>query len=102
MADNECSMISPMLITVVEGEACHFCAEAVDVLRGLADDYSLVVRTIDLRSPEGGALMRRHGAGMTPLVLVNGEFFSHGRLPQRKLKRFLTDRYDASLSEPVG
>jgi hypothetical protein len=95
-------MISPTLVTVVEGEACHFCAEAVEVLLGLGNDYPLVVRTVDIRGPEGGALMRRHGAAMTPLVLLDGKFFSHGRLPQRKLRRFLTDRYDAALSEPVG
>ena len=102
MSGIECSVISPMFVTVVEDEACRFCAEAAEVLVQLAEDYPLVVRTIGIRTPEGDDLMRRHGAVMTPLVLADGKVFSQGRLPQRMLRRLLADRYDTALSEPAG
>jgi thiol-disulfide isomerase/thioredoxin len=83
-------------VTVVESEACHFCDDAHRVLEGLASAYPLSVRAIDVRGDEGGQLMRRHRAAMSPLVLVDGVFFSQGRLPRRKLTKLLTQRYGAS------
>ena len=35
---------------------------------------------------------------MTPLVLVDDEFFSHGRLPRRKLAKLLIERHGAALA----
>jgi len=43
-------------------------------------------------SPAGQALLHRHGTGMFPLVLVDGAFFSAGRLARRKLARLLAGR----------
>lgn len=82
-------------LTVVESEACHFCDDARRVLADLAAAYPLTVEAIDARSPAGTALMRVHRASMSPLVLVDGVFFSHGRLPRRKLLKLLTARYGA-------
>lgn len=80
-------------VTVVESPACHFCAEAHDVLAELAATYPLVVDTVDARSETGRLLMARHRAALSPLVLLDGAFFSHGRLPRRKLTKVLTGRY---------
>ena len=91
----------PVHITVVESEACHFCADAHDVLAGLAVTSPLTVETVDVRSQAGRALMARHRAAMTPLVLLEGEFFSSGRLPRRKLEKVLTAR-GAPLSQLGG
>ncbi len=35
---------------------------------------------------------RRTGPGMFPLVLVDGAFFSVGRLPRKKLRKLLVAR----------
>lgn len=78
--------------TVVESEACHFCDDARQVLRQVAARYPIEVRTIDVRSPEGERLMRAHRAAMSPLVLLDGAFFSNGRLPRRKLAKVLGQR----------
>lgn len=83
----------PTRITVVEGEACHFCDDAQQALRELAARYPLTVETVDLRSETGQQLMHVHRASMTPLVLVDGDFFSHGRLPRRKLVKLLEQRH---------
>lgn len=82
-----------ILVTVVESEACHFCVDARRVLAALAVDFPLVVDTVDIRSETGRQLMARHRAAMSPLVLIDGAFFSNGRLPRRKLARLLDQRF---------
>ena len=80
----------PVQVTVVQSPSCHYCADAHQALKQLADDgHPVEVTTLDVRDPAGQELMRRHGAAMSPLVLVDGAFFSQGRLPRRKLARLL-------------
>lgn len=88
-------------ITVVESEACHFCEDAQRALAALSASYPLDVESVDVRSEEGGRLMRVHRATMSPLVLLDGEFFSNGRLPRRKLSKLL-DRRRSADAGPVG
>lgn len=95
-SENGVGSTTSMQVTVVESEACHFCEDARAALAGLATAYPLTVRTLDIRSVEGTQLMQAHRASMSPLVLVDGTFFSHGRLPRRKLLKLLTDRYGAA------
>lgn len=83
---------APARITVVESEACHFCEDAHRALSELAARYPLTVETVDVRSETGQRLMKVHRASMNPLVLVDGDFFSHGRLPRRKFVRLLEQR----------
>lgn len=83
-------------VTVVESEACHFCEDARRVMTDLAAAYPLTIETVDVRTPAGTKLMQEHRASMSPLVLVDGVFFSHGRLPRRKLQKLLTGRYGAT------
>lgn len=92
----------PARIMLVESEACHFCDDAHRVLADLAETYPLVVETLDVRSDIGQRLMQAHRASMSPLVLLDGEFFSAGRLPRRKLSKSLGKRHiTASVSAPV-
>lgn len=81
--------IEPAHVTVVRTPACHFCEQAQAVLAELGREYPLTVELIQAASPAGQAVLRRHRAGMFPLVLVNGAFFSAGRLPRRKLAHLL-------------
>lgn len=88
-------------VTVVETDGCHLCADAHNVLDELARrGYPIEVSTLDLRSPEGNALVQHHRAALSPLVLVEGRFFSHGRLPRGRLSRLLEDRLPAQ--RPAG
>lgn len=86
---------APVRVTVVESEACHFCADAQQVLFEAAANYPLELRTVNVRSPEGAKLMQAHRATMSPLVLLDGAFFSNGRLPRRKLAKVLGQRFAA-------
>lgn len=79
-------------VTVVTTPACHLCADAQATLAVLARDHPLTVRVVDASSQSGQALVRQHGTGMFPLVVLDGVFFSAGRLPRRKLARVLSGR----------
>ena len=79
----------PTNVTVVHSAACHFCEDAIIALKELGQDYPLTIETIDAANPHGEALMRRHRAPMYPLVLVEGAFFSVGRLPRNKFRQTL-------------
>lgn len=85
-------------ITVVDAPACHLCEDAVEALASMAAEYPLAVTWIAGGSPEGQALMARHRAPMSPMVLVDGELFSWGRLPRKKLRRLLDARVPARVA----
>lgn len=89
-------------VTVVESEACHFCADAHAALEQIARDHPLAIESIDVRTPQGMALVQHHRASLSPLVLVDGQFFSHGRLPRRKLRRLLETRAATRARRTVG
>lgn len=76
-------------VTLVRTPACHFCDDAAQALAALAVEHPLAFSTVDLESAEGAALIARHRPAMNPLVLLDGEFFSAGRLPRKKLARLL-------------
>lgn len=81
-------------ITIVESSGCHFCVDAHEVLDELSQQYPLRVITLDVHTDRGRDLMASHRAALSPLVLLDGEFFSHGRLPRRKLAKVLARRFD--------
>lgn len=87
--------IEPARVTVVHTPTCHFCEQAQAVLAELGQSYPLTVELIAAASPAGQALLRRHRTGMFPLVLVDGSFFSAGRLPRRKLAHLLAGSFQA-------
>ena len=92
----------PVRVTVVEASACHYCADAHQVLAELASTYPLVVDTVDARTDVGRLLMAQHLAAMSPLVLLDGAFFSHGRLPRRKLTKVLAGRYGTPAADAIA
>lgn len=76
-------------ITVVRTTACHLCADAQDALAELGRSFPIRVKVLDLDTEHGQALVGAHRPTMFPLVLVDGVFFSAGRLPRRKLRALL-------------
>ena len=79
----------PTAVTVVHSAACHFCEDAIVALRELGQEYPLTIETIDAADPRGEEMMRVHRVPMYPLVLVDGTFFSVGRLPRNKFRQRL-------------
>ncbi|HET9655730.1 MAG TPA: hypothetical protein VFP72_10275 [Kineosporiaceae bacterium] len=92
---------APVEITIVQAPGCHFCDDADEAVQGLAEQYAITLRLVDVRSAQGQALVTRHRPAMNPLVLVGGEFFSAGRLPRGKLRKLL-DRSAPRLTAQVG
>jgi hypothetical protein len=78
-----------MRVTVVHTDACHLCDDARQVLAQLATEYPLRIELVDAGSTHGQQLMAVHRAGMYPMVLLEGEFLSAGRLPRGRLRHLL-------------
>ncbi len=76
-------------------EQCGFCTQAKEMLDRLAVEYGFSVSTLDLGSPEGQALAVRGGVLFPPGIFLDGEPFSYGRPPERKLRRELELRLNA-------
>ena len=72
-------------VTLVGSPGCHYCADAEQALddAGIA---SAQIEHVDAATAQGRALLARHRAPMLPLVLLDGTFFSSGRLPRNKLR----------------
>ena len=79
-------------VTVVPAPACHFCEDADEALAELASAFAFDLERVPAESPEGLRLIAVHRPALNPLVLVDGAYFSAGRLPRKKLVRLLTDR----------
>ena len=79
-------------VTVVHTDACHFCEDAQDALAEIARELPLRLELIPATSAAGAQLVRAHRPAMFPLVLVDGAYFSVGRLPRRKLRTVLAGR----------
>lgn len=75
-------------VVVVTSPACHLCEDAVTVLEQLDPDQ-LVLTVVQAVSPDGRRLVERHRPAMFPLVIVDDDFFSAGRVPRRKLDKLL-------------
>ena len=87
----------PVEVTVVEAPACHLCEDAKSTLAVLAQSHAMTVHVVSIDGEPGRTLMQQHRAPMSPLVLLDGAYFSSGRLPRRKLERRLAkDRLGAS------
>jgi hypothetical protein len=79
----------PVVITVVEAPACHLCEDAKSALAVLAVSYPMTINVVSMTEQPGRSLMQTHRAPMSPLVLLDGAYFSSGRLPRRKLEKRL-------------
>jgi glutaredoxin len=83
---------TPAQVTLVTSPACHFCHDAETALAEIGKELPLSITRLDLRSPEGSELVQRHRAAMSPLVLIDGQFVSAGRLPRGKIRSLLAAR----------
>lgn len=87
-------------VTLVTAPGCHFCDDARQVLGAMADAGApLRIELVDATSPAGRDLLAAHRPAMNPLVLVDGAWFSAGRLPRRKLEALLARRETANTGE---
>ncbi|KQY47958.1 glutaredoxin [Cellulomonas sp. Root137] len=98
---NDQTSTPPVPVVVVHAEACHLCDDAVEALTELSRTLPLEVRVVELESAEGASLVAVHRPAMNPLVLVDGAYFSAGRLPRKKLVKVL-ERRSSQHNSSVG
>lgn len=79
-------------VTVVPSPACHFCEEAERTLDELAREFVFDLELVPIESPRGARLVAEHRPALNPLVLIDGAYFSAGRLSRKKLIKLLTTR----------
>lgn len=77
-------------ITIVTSADCAFCEQAKDVLARVGSEAAIVVREVPLDSAEGREISRSTAAPFPPVVLLDGEALSYGRLSERRLRKALT------------
>jgi hypothetical protein len=88
---------SATAITVIFAPACHFCEDAREALTEIAAGYPLTVTYVEADSARGRQLIAVHRPAMFPLILVSGNYFSVGRIPRKKLRKYL-DRNAAAVA----
>ncbi|MDP1877455.1 MAG: thioredoxin family protein [Actinomycetota bacterium] len=85
-------------VTIVASSGCHFCADAESAIAEIAREHPLHVTRVRFTSPEGSGLIQQFGASMSPLVLLDGEYVSSGRLPRGRLRKLLAEK--AAVRQP--
>ncbi len=87
-------------VTLITAPGCHFCDDARQTLGTMADAGAPIrVDLVEATSPAGRDLLAAHRPAMNPLVLVDGVWFSAGRLPRRKLEALLAQRVTTNTEE---
>lgn len=76
-------------ITIVTTADCVFCEQAKDVLARVGNEAAIVVREVPLDSAEGRQISQKAAALFPPVVLLDGEALSYGRLSERRLRKAL-------------
>lgn len=76
---------------LVTSPGCHYCDEAFDLLAELARATPMTIRTIPMTSDEGRSLIVRYRVPFPPILMIDSEFFGHGRISRRKLEALLAD-----------
>jgi len=89
-------------ITLVPSPACHFCEDAEQALAELAGRFTFELEIVPIESTMGARLFAEHRPPLSPLVLVDGAYFSAGRLPRKKLAKLLTARGTALVPTAGG
>jgi len=89
-------------VTVVPSPACHFCQDAEQALDDLAREFVFDLELVPIESPRGARLVAEHRPALNPLVLIDGAYFSAGRLPRKKLIKLLTTRGAARVPAAGG
>lgn len=79
-------------ITLLTSTACHLCEDAHDELAQRAARGELDLEVVHVDSDTGRHLVAAHRPTMFPLVLVDGQPFSSGRLSRGKLTKALAKR----------
>lgn len=75
-------------VTLIRPSGCAHCEQAKKALEKLKTDYhDLMIEEIEATTPEGQALIIKHGILSSPGILINDEFFAMGGASEKQLKK---------------
>jgi len=81
MTKNEIKMI------LVRNEGCVHCAQTKEILKKIQPEYpQLVVREVDMATPEGQELISKYSIMSSPGIIINGELFAMGGTTEKELR----------------
>lgn len=74
-------------LTLVTREGCVHCAQTKELLKKIQPEYpELVVKEVDLTTPEGQGLVSKYGIMSSPGIIINGELFAIGGTTEKELR----------------
>ncbi|MBI1888738.1 MAG: thioredoxin family protein [Candidatus Spechtbacteria bacterium] len=74
-------------VTLIRPSGCQHCVQVKGTLEKLKTDYpDLVLEEIEATTPEGQALITKHGILSSPGILINDEFFAMGGATEKQLR----------------
>lgn len=78
-------------VTLIRPSGCQHCVAVKATLEKMKSDYpELAIEEIDMTTPEGQALVQKHGILSSPGILINGELFAMGGTTEKQLR----ERFD--------
>lgn len=77
-------------VSVVTSPDCHLCNDALSLLGEFAAEGLLDLHVSSTETTQGRRLVAEHRPALFPLVVVNDEYFSAGRLSRGKLTKLLS------------
>ncbi|MEX1207900.1 MAG: hypothetical protein WEE36_04725 [Acidimicrobiia bacterium] len=86
---------------LISAPACHLCHDAAALLATMSGSYPLRVVELDCNSPEGRSVVNRLRTPFLPVLLIDGEYFGHGRISPRKLERHLASLFSDAAVSPI-
>lgn len=79
-------------ITLIRPSGCQHCVQVKRTLEKLKANYpDLIITEIEATTPEGQALIQKHGILSSPGILINDEFFAMGGATEKQLREKLEE-----------
>ena len=79
-------------VVLITTEDCQLCEQAKEVLARLKAEGLVRVREVPLELSEGRSIALAAAAPFPPVILLDGQVFSYGRLSERKFRKALAAR----------
>lgn len=79
-------------VTLIRPQGCQHCVAVKETLEKMKAEYpELTIEEIDMTTPEGQELVKKHNILSSPGILVNDEFFVFGGATEKQFK----EKFDA-------
>lgn len=75
-------------VTLIRPSGCSHCVAVKATLEKMKADYpELIIEDVDMVTPEGQEMVKKHGILSSPGILVNDEFFAFGGATEEQFRK---------------